>query len=69
MRTTLAGGLKVRGMRAHFYMPIVLGIDRPPMVSEITGREVPAGWDVLLCHGCLSLAEYFCVNIVLRTLN
>lgn len=69
MLTTLAGGLRVRGMWAHFYVAIVLGIDGPPVISEIAGREVPAGWDVLLCHVCLSLAEYFCVNIVLCTLN
>lgn len=37
--------------------------------SELRGREVLAASDVLFCPGCLSLAEYLGVNIVLCTLN
>lgn len=41
----------------------------PPATPELQGREVLAASGVLLWPGCLSLAEYFGVNIVLCTLN
>lgn len=67
MLTTLAGGLKVRGMWAHFYVAIVLGIDGPPVIYY---REGSAGWlgcvivprllvfgRIFLCKHCIMYAQ------------
>lgn len=60
---------KVGGQRRVAALAFLPGMEWPPATPELRGREVLAASGALLWPGCLSLAEYFGVNIVLCTLN